>query len=318
MKKYADKVFEHNEYRYYAALTIEAEREIRALLSEMQIEPDISSRTKTITSINDKIEREGYDNFQEEMNDISGVRVACMTRKQKDDAISLIKKHFLVAMQKPSKDDPYTMGYNDEKLILCLGSRYTSQDYESIRNLKFEVQIRFVFMDAWAKFSHAFAYKDENSIPPELLRKIQIMGAACEMLDDLADNYAEKINQFRAGIREEFTADTSSLAATPINMESLQAYLEFRFPGMPIKRHIQSLIVQDINKTTYRTIADIDRAVANAKDFLDWYSNEQPELFTSGADYVTKALGWTDAIFRRKHAFGSVTRKAFETFEKRR
>lgn len=317
MKKIADKVFETHEYRAYETLTIEAEKEIRALVDDIQLKPDISSRTKTITSINDKIEREGYDDFLDEISDISGIRIACMTRKQKEHAISLMKNHFSVADHKPSKNDPYTMGYNDEKLILRLGSRYNSPDYTTIRDLKFEVQVRFIFMDAWAKFSHAFAYKDENSIPPELLRKIQIMGAACEMLDDLADDYAERINRFRTEIREEFTTDKSSLAATPINMESLQAYLEYRFPDMPIKRHIQSLIVQDINKATYHTIADIDHAVTNAKDFLDWYSKEQPELLTSGADYVTKALGWTDATFRRKHAFGSVTRKAFETFEKR-
>jgi|GEM_PF-3265372 len=134
------------------------------------------------------------------------------------------------------------------------------------------------------------------------------------MLDELADDYAERIGQFRTGIKETFAKGGDTFSDTAINMESLQAYLEFKFPDKPIKREILSLVIHDINRQRYGTIADIDNAVVRAKAFLDWWSSYKPDYFTSGADYITKALGWVDPEFRRNHAFGSLTRKAFDDF----
>ena len=318
MRKIADKTFENLDYRDYRALTIEAEKEIRALLADAELQPDISSRTKTIDSINDKIERKQYDDFLSQMKDIAGVRIACMTKKQKDSAIELLRTKFDVLEHEPSKNDPYTMGYNDEKMILRFGDKFKSAAYDTLRNKPFEVQIRYIFMDAWAKFSHSFAYKDEDDIPPEMLRKVHIMAAACEMLDDLADSYAEQISALRQTIKADLAKGDTASINTPINMESLQAYLEVKYPGMVVKRHIQALIIRDLDKEKYRTIADIDRAVEGAQDFLAWHSRQKPHLFTSGADYVTKALGWIDSDFRKKHAFGVETRQAFRNFELKR
>jgi GTP pyrophosphokinase len=314
MTKTADKVFEHTTYTVYGALTIEAEKQIRLLFERMGLQPDISSRTKTIKSINEKIERKGYKNFEDEMYDISGVRIACMTRPQKEEVIKLLKERFTVIAHELGQEDPYRMGYSDEKLILCFGD--TSEDYARLRGKRFEVQVRFLFMDAWAKFSHAFAYTDEKSIPTELLRKIQIMAAVCEMLDGLADAYAQGRDRFGDEIKEGFAHSTAKFANTPINLDSLQAYLEFKFPEKVVDRHIQSLIVRDIDPSKYKTIADIDDTLTRAKDFLDWWSGREPKLFTSGASYVTKALGWLDTDFRKCHPFGSQTRQAFGEFER--
>lgn len=313
---FADMVFEKNRYENYQALTRVAEEEIRRMLSDAEILPDISSRTKSIKSINDKIERKNYADFQSQMKDISGIRIVCMTQRQKEHVVERLKEHFEVIEHEPSTSDPYSMGYIDEKLILALGNKYSDRTYESIRRLPFEVQIRFVFMDAWAKFSHAFAYTEESNIPPVLLRKIHIMSAASEMLDDLVDAYADRLSSLQTEIKTELESNEAKYAATPVNMETLQAYIEVKFPGKPINRRIQSLVLRDFNRERYRTIADIDRAVDAAKPFLDWYSERAPAaLFAGGADYITKGLGWTDLEFRRKHAFGKDTRKAFDEFD---
>jgi GTP pyrophosphokinase len=177
------------------------------------------------------------------------------------------------------------------------------------------VQLRYIFMDAWAKFSHAFLYKKKKDIPDELNRKVHIMAAACEMLDNVADTYAGAIIEFRENIKGRFKEKSSSFNETPINMESLQAYLEFKFPNKTVKRNIQSLILRDIDSNQYKSISDIDSAIEKAKDFLEWYEPRKPDWFTSGADYVTKALGWIDPEFRKNHPFGTPTREAFRDFE---
>src|SRR5262245_46126166 len=100
---------------------------------------------------------------------------------------------FELIEHKASISDADKMGYVDEKLILKLGDRYLGERYDAIRDIPFEVQLRFIFMDAWARFSHKFAYKEEASIPAGLLRKIRTMSAACEMLDGLADDCANAV-----------------------------------------------------------------------------------------------------------------------------
>ena len=118
----ADKVFEHKRYQVYQALTIEAEKLIRGVLASLTPRPDISSRTKSISSINDKITRENYEDFEKQMLDISGIRIMCMTKRQKDQAVEILKDHFEVIAHKVPDSDPYKMGYVNEKLILKLGS----------------------------------------------------------------------------------------------------------------------------------------------------------------------------------------------------
>jgi hypothetical protein len=91
--------------------------------------------------------------------------------------------------------------------------------------------------------------------------------------------------------------------------------LEYKLQNYPIDRRIQSLIIRDIDRERYKSIADIDNVFTNAKDFLQWYAIKQPNLFVSGADYLTKALGWVDIDFRNKHPFGRMTREAFQEYE---
>ena len=315
MPSIADKVFEHNSYNAYRALTAEADKLITDAVANLNPPVNLTSRTKTIASINEKIARENYQDFQNEMKDIAGIRITCMMKRQKEEAIQILKNNFDLIEHKATDSNPYKMGYADDKLILKLGNRFLAPEYDPIRELPFEVQIRFIFMDAWAKFSHAFAYKEEANIPPELLRKIQIMSAACEMLDGLADDYANSIEARVAEVVDEIkSASKTELDRIPINMESLQAYLELNFPGKPIDRRTQSSILKDIDRARYKTIADIDRAIADAAKFTDWYAVKSPTIFASGADYVTKALGWTDPEFRQKHPFGRPTREAFRQF----
>jgi len=103
----------------------------------------------------------------------------------------------------------------------------------------------------------------------------------------------------------------------PISKASLDRYLISKFPDLPLDPRIQELLLQDLDSEKYKTIEDIEEALNLSHDFLEYYEGKRPDLFKSSIDYVTKAIGWLDPEFRKKHRFSKDTLAAMEQYEQR-
>lgn len=104
------------------------------------------------------------------------------------------------------------------------------------------------------------------------------------------------------------------LLSQPINKETLEAYTKWEYPDLPVDEMIQQLLLRDLDNDRYKTLGDLDRVVNAASDAVANYRNENPERFDAGTDYLTKSLGFGDEHFRKRHPFGSETRKAFSRY----
>lgn len=99
-----------------------------------------------------------------------------------------------------------------------------------------------------------------------------------------------------------------------LSEESLEEYLLSRFPGMPIDKRITKLFLRDVNRNRYKTIDDIHKVLKESEDFIEFYKRQNPDVFKSSIDYVTKSFGFSDPEFRRKHGFSKSTTDAFDNF----
>lgn len=96
---------------------------------------------------------------------------------------------------------------------------------------------------------------------------------------------------------------------------SLLAYANRKYKTFKRDDHqINKLLWQDLNKSKYKTLGDINNIVEKAKPAVDAYYKDDPSSFVSGTDFLTKSLGFVDLDFRQRHPFGTKTRYAFEKY----
>lgn len=121
----------------------------------------ISTRLKSITSIAEKMERNGIpfslNSIENNINDVAGLRVICSyvddiyviaaALKNQSD-IELIAEKDYIANPKPN-------GYRSLHLIIRIPVFFTNQ----VKKLKVEIQIRTIAMDFWATLEHQMKYR---------------------------------------------------------------------------------------------------------------------------------------------------------------
>lgn len=127
---------------------------------------NISSRIKNPDSIIKKMIKKGYSlNYQaliENVNDIAGLRIVCVSEKDiyrivkqisKIDEINILKKKDYIKKPKES-------GYSAYHLIIEVPIYLEEQQVW----VKVEVQIRTMAMDFWANLEHGIKYKSNYKI----------------------------------------------------------------------------------------------------------------------------------------------------------
>ncbi len=105
-----------------------------------------------------------------------------------------------------------------------------------------------------------------------------------------------------------------SIFNQPINNETLKSYSNENFPDKKNSEFWQNKLIQDLNKSKYKTIADIDSAVKKASSFIKYYEVKNPAVFNYSTDILTKSLGYVDIGFRKAHNWSEETLYEMENF----
>lgn len=100
----------------------------------------------------------------------------------------------------------------------------------------------------------------------------------------------------------------------PINTRSLSIYSTLKFPDLPISNSWQSRFMEDLDPNRYQYIRDIDLVLKQASRAVEEFSRKNPRLFRHSTDYLTKALGFVDIEFRKRHTWATVTLNAFTEY----
>jgi len=66
---------------------------------------------------------------------------------------------------------------------------------------------------------------------------------------------------------------------------------------LPTDDYINSLLLRDLDRDKFKTLADIDDAVNKAEQAVEAYWNEDSSWFTAGTDFLTKTMDLLILIF---------------------
>ena len=152
---------------------------------------EISSRTKTLNSIQEQVYRKKICQFElfERFDDIAGVRCTCEFLSDVYEVLEYIKQNplFNVLFIEDKIAFPSDAGYRGIHIIVSTSVYYQGSIHE---NIKVEIQLRTAFQNAWSMKTHQLTYKQEN-IPEDVSETMRKMSDALKDADDAAQQIKE-------------------------------------------------------------------------------------------------------------------------------
>ncbi|MHA1756320.1 MAG: GTP pyrophosphokinase [Promethearchaeota archaeon] len=190
---------------------------------------DIPFRIKKFDSFWEKIQKKGYTSPFDEVTDLCGLRIICFYPSQIDIISEFIENEFFILEvdDKRKTLDYNQFGYLSKHYVIKLKQNWLEiPTLRDLGNIKIEIQIRTILMHAWADISHKLAYKKLHHIPKKFLRRLNQLIALFEIADERFDNLkSERENYIR-----DVASDIEKIKIQELNLDSLQAILDFYFP----------------------------------------------------------------------------------------
>lgn len=111
------------------------------------------------------------------------------------------------------------------------------------------------------------------------------------------------------------SSNSSQILDKQITWRSISDFTLLRFGKWGIDEFWQRELLADLDCLKFKTISDIDQALIRASIPVALYACENPSTFKTGTDFITKALGFVDETFRKRHNFSLTTLNAFGEYE---
>lgn len=233
----------------------------------------IISRIKTLSSVEDKSKRKKFAFKVDDINDIVGIRIVCLFLSDIEKIKNIINNSFKIITEDDKLNEGLlsTFGYLSVHLICTLKEEHCGPRYDKIKNIKFEIQVRTIAMDAWATISHYLDYKQENDIPNELKRDFYAISG----LFYVADSHFEmffKASENSAKEVEKLFKKPKEFLEQEINLDTLREFLKNKFPDRrQAKPYELSEIISEISEIGIATIGQLDNDINKAMEaFLKW------------------------------------------------
>lgn len=240
----------------------------------------IHSRLKTVDSIKRKIERliqqgSGVAKL-ENLGDLVGIRVVCLFRSDISKIGDVIRNIFVVISEDDKVDgaDVASFGYQSVHFVVKIREDFTGPRYNDIKELKIEIQLRTIAMDAWAAASHYLDYKNEHGVPAHLRKDFFALSGLFYVADTHFEMFYREAQESR---EESMRASPNTITDKLLNLDTFMAYLYATFPE---RRHCEADSVSDlldeILAAEITKVSDLDAHVKYAEPAFKRYEKEHP------------------------------------------
>ena len=143
----------------------------------------VNGRVKTISSILEKCQKKDveFDQFEERIEDIAGIRIICQFVEDIYKVAEIIKNRtdMKVKSEKDYISNVKDSGYRSYHMIVY----YTVESVKGPKEIQVEIQIRTIGMDFWASLEHKIYYKFEGNAPAHISRELRDCATIVSMMD---------------------------------------------------------------------------------------------------------------------------------------
>jgi ppGpp synthetase/RelA/SpoT-type nucleotidyltranferase len=287
------KIQEHYEKNHtlYLKLAENIKQALVTFLSDKQISyHTISSRIKELDSYLEKIERKGYDNPTEQIEDFCGLRIICFYPLDLEKIAEIIHDEFDViqSIDKTENLEADRFGYRSNHYIVKIKKAWTkAPNYRGLENLKLEIQVRTILMHSWADIEHKLAYKTKDDIPLKFRRKLYQLSALLEIADTQFQELKNEKEIFKKSLIVKEKGQVTFDFSKDLNLDSLQAYLDFTFPKRSKGNRVASTLLEELKQHNI-SLLDLDKMRKDVEAILPDVEKE-----------ITKKGGWAQVGIAR-------------------
>ncbi|WP_323587011.1 GTP pyrophosphokinase [Aliarcobacter butzleri] len=262
----------------------------------------IESRIKDFESFYEKISRKKYSNPFEENEDFCGIRIILYFQDDIEKVNKIIEDNFIIeeSENKSTKLEDNEFGYRSNHLIIKIKDSWcVTPNYRGLENIKIELQIRTVLMHTWAAIEHKLGYKSNQELPKNLKRKLYLMSAQLENADMQFQEIKNDAENFQHTTIEE-SIKNGEFTAEKLNIDTLQALLEYYFPEYPNDNYplVEKILNYSIdNKININMIKELAKKIQPyTSEINDTITSKRKELKTTRANLMLYALEifWQD------------------------
>ncbi|MCY6483892.1 hypothetical protein OW763_05965 [Clostridium aestuarii] len=242
----------------------------------------IEGRVKTYDSFVDKINRKEIKQPFEKIFDLCGVRVICLFLSDVYKIGQIIEKIIDIHKKDDKINDTQkdSFGYLSVHYICSLPSHFNGPRYDDIKNLKFEIQIRTIAMNAWATISHYLDYKSSNAIPSSLKKDFNALSALFYVVDSHFELFFHA-SQEQKRLAEEKAKQAGFLNNEELNLNTLSAYLKKRYPD---RNHSNSKslskLIEELLASKYTTFNLLEQTLNKTKKVFAKYEKDNPPSYS--------------------------------------
>lgn len=224
----------------------------------------VSYRTKSKSSIQEKITRKNYSSPLEQMTDISGVRVILFFESDIEKACDIIKSIFNVDIANSTNNAERLsidkIGYRSVHYVCDIGNdRRELAEYSYISGLKCEIQIRTMLQHAWAELTHDRNYKFEGHLPLDIKRKINLYSGMLELVDNGFAEIISEIDSYQEALRRQ---PVDAFLEQPVSSVSLKEFfekvcIEYDIPAIQLHRLKKSSMSELLDEIDFMGIKNL-------------------------------------------------------------
>ena len=205
----------------------------------------VESRVKDWHSIAEKTERLSLRlQSVKELNDLVGLRLILLFRRDVTKVCELVSKAFVVVSQEDTSQrlGETEFGYQSLHYVVRLPENWLSvPSFKGFDDFQAEVQVRSLAQHIWAAASHVLQYKQEASVPPPVRRSIYRVSALLETVDLEFERVLEERQSY-------ISALASDRPLEPINVDLLTKILDTYLPGVnKMQPEPYSELIQDLS-----------------------------------------------------------------------
>lgn len=192
---------------------------------------EIRARVKTRDSFLQKSAKAKYSDPASEIQDIVGVRVVTYFDSVARAACAIVESQFEIDSEN-SLDKSHALGtdrvgYRSVHYVARLPRhRRALLEYQYIKDVSFEIQIRSVLQHAWAEIEHDRRFKHVGPMPDHLSRRFSVLAGVLELADREFDSIAAELETHSGTPSTTSPKDPSS---RNIELQDLRTYLSGMF-----------------------------------------------------------------------------------------
>ncbi|MGB9937225.1 MAG: GTP pyrophosphokinase [Methanobacterium sp.] len=317
-------------YPKYKNFTVKLETLLKDFLDQEKINFFIESRTKTVESFKEKINRP-YKNYKSPLNeitDLTGIKIIVSSLDDVEKVKKLIEKEFNIDEERSInkfeslKTDQF--GYLSQHFIIKINeSRQNLPEWFSMKDLWAEIQVRTVLQHAWANVSHFLEYKNEIDVPQKFKRKLYMLSAVFELADENLNGLINDISALSEEYKEKI--DSKELKIE-INVNSLKTYLKSSenvsywmhavkgegFNPKPVDN--PSVLIKFMKKANINSIEELDNLLEKAKKDYNDLLDTQFNVKGNGIPISGGILVYDDEVISLiiKYYYPEITSSIFE------